>query len=126
MLQLDLIDLGAGRDDGFRYVLVYIDLLTRHVWLRALRTKEPLNVAREVRTASCLLACPLGMDTYAACVQHSRPALKSCQPVWHVAHLVPLLSALAALNQCRCALHLSIAAGEPALDEHPGATGAAV
>ncbi len=49
MLQLDLIDLGAGRDDGFRYVLVYIDLLTRHVWLRALRTKEPAQVAVEVR-----------------------------------------------------------------------------
>ena len=47
--QADLIDLGADRDPHYRYVLVYIDHYTRHVWLRPLPTKEPLQVAREVR-----------------------------------------------------------------------------
>lgn len=47
--QADLIDLGADRDLHYRYVLVYIDHYTRHVWLRPLPTKEPLQVAREVR-----------------------------------------------------------------------------
>lgn len=51
--QLDLIDLGEGRDEHFRYVLVYLEMLTRTVWLRALPTKEPLQVAREVRVVPC-------------------------------------------------------------------------
>lgn len=51
--QVDLIDLGANRDPRYRYVLVYIDHYTRHVWLRPLATKQPLQVAREVRHCSC-------------------------------------------------------------------------
>ncbi len=46
--QYDLLDLGSGRDPCFRYVLVYIELLTRHVWIFPLPTKEPLLVARVV------------------------------------------------------------------------------
>lgn len=49
---MDLIDLGAGRDSRFRYILVYIDLFTRYVWLRPLATKEPLGVGREVSAHS--------------------------------------------------------------------------
>ena len=46
--QLDMMDLGPGRDDTFRYVLVYIELTTRYVWIRALASKEAVLVAREV------------------------------------------------------------------------------
>jgi hypothetical protein len=46
--QVDLIDLGAGRDPSHRYIMSYVDLFTRHVWLRALPTKEPRGVAEEV------------------------------------------------------------------------------
>ena len=45
---MDLIDLGVGRDAKFRYVMTYIDLHTRHVWLRPLETKQAIEVAREV------------------------------------------------------------------------------
>lgn len=47
-LQADLLDMGDGVDPRFRYVLVIIDLFTRHVWLRPLKTKEAVHVAREV------------------------------------------------------------------------------
>lgn len=40
--------MGDGVDPHYRYVLVIIDLFTRHVWLRPLKTKEAVNVAREV------------------------------------------------------------------------------
>jgi len=48
-LQIDLVDLGEDRDPEFRYVLVYVELFTRHVWLRPLTSKEALLVVREVR-----------------------------------------------------------------------------
>ena len=50
---MDLIDLGAGRDSLFRYIMTYIDLFTRYVWLRPLATKEPLGVGREVGAQRC-------------------------------------------------------------------------
>ena len=43
-----MMDLGPGRDTSFRYVLVYIELTTRFVWIRPLATKEAVLVAREV------------------------------------------------------------------------------
>lgn len=49
---MDLLDLGAGRDPRFRYVLVYIELYSRRVWLRALTTKEARLVATEVGCAA--------------------------------------------------------------------------
>ena len=85
-MQLDLIDLGAGRDDGFRYVLVYIDLLTRHVWLRALSTKDPLSVAREVRTASCFLVCRLHPNPCADCLLYVCILEGACWPAAHLNH----------------------------------------
>ena len=45
---MDLIDLGHGRDENYRYVLTYIELLTRHVWLFPLKSKSALEVARSV------------------------------------------------------------------------------
>ncbi len=51
-VQVDLLDLGAGRDPRFRYVLVYIELYSRRVWLRALSTKEAMLVAAEVGCAA--------------------------------------------------------------------------
>jgi len=45
---MDLLDLGAGRDESFRYLLVYVDLFTRHVWLVPLPKKEGVLVARAV------------------------------------------------------------------------------
>ena len=35
-MQMNLVDLGTGRDPNYRYVLVYIDIFTCHVWLPAL------------------------------------------------------------------------------------------
>ena len=46
--QADLLDLGAGRDLQYRYVLVYIELRSRRVWLRPMRTKTAQEVARWV------------------------------------------------------------------------------
>lgn len=45
--QLDLMDMFRYRDlnDGYRYILVAIDCLSRHVWLRPLRTKRSEEVA---------------------------------------------------------------------------------
>lgn len=48
MPQVDLIDLGEGRDERYRYILSYVELYTRHVWLRPLATKEPIGVGRAV------------------------------------------------------------------------------
>ena len=48
-VQHDLLDLGAQRDPCFRYLHVYIELLTRHVWLTPLPSKDPVLVARVVR-----------------------------------------------------------------------------
>eukprot|EP00887_Chlorella_sp_A99_P005844 scaffold1.g5844.t1 len=45
-MQADLLDLGAGRDEYFRYVLVAVELFTRHAWLFPLPTKEGVLVAR--------------------------------------------------------------------------------
>lgn len=45
---MDLIDLGEGRDPKYRYIMSYVDLFTRHVWLRALASKRPHGVARQV------------------------------------------------------------------------------
>ena len=41
MPQVDLIDLGEGRDERYRYILSYVELYTRYVWLRPLTSKEP-------------------------------------------------------------------------------------
>ncbi len=43
--QADLLDLGAGRDPRYRYVLVYIELRSRRVWLRPMQTKTAKEVA---------------------------------------------------------------------------------
>lgn len=48
--QADLLDLGAGRDLQYRYVLVYIELRSRRVWLRPMRTKTAKEVANWVRS----------------------------------------------------------------------------
>ena len=45
---MDLIDLGHGRDETYRYILTYIELLTRHVWLFPLKSKCAVEVARSV------------------------------------------------------------------------------
>lgn len=37
-----------ARPEKFVYVLMYVDLFTRRVWLRALRSKTAIGVAREV------------------------------------------------------------------------------
>lgn len=42
------MDLGEGRDPRYRYVLVYVELLTRRVWLRPLESKSALGVITEV------------------------------------------------------------------------------
>lgn len=42
------MDLGEGRDPRYRYILAYIDLFTRHVWLRPLPDEKAIQVAREV------------------------------------------------------------------------------
>lgn len=46
--QLDLVDLGAGRDAKYRYVFVLTDVNTGYCWLRALSGKDALIVARHV------------------------------------------------------------------------------
>ncbi len=46
--QVDLVDLGEGRDPRFRYVLVVVELYTRFVWIYPLPTKHALLVARHV------------------------------------------------------------------------------
>ncbi len=55
-VQVDLLDLGAGRDPRFRYVLVYIELFSRRLWLRVLSTKEARLVATEVGCAAFTLS----------------------------------------------------------------------
>lgn len=85
ILQADLLDLGEGRDPRYRYILAYIDLFTRHVWLRPLQDKTAIRVAREVGATwlSCL-----------AWGQHTDKA--------QVAWLLPACPALSAL--CLCCL----------------------
>jgi len=46
--QVDLVDLGEGRDPRFRYVLVVVELYTRFIWIYPLPTKHALLVARHV------------------------------------------------------------------------------
>ena len=53
--QMDLLDIGEGRDPNYRYIWICMDLFTKHVWLRPLPKKESLLVAREVG-GRC--ACP--------------------------------------------------------------------
>lgn len=96
-LQVDLIALGDDRDEIFRYVLVYQEMFTRSLWLRALATKEPLQVAREVR------AVPPGLPA----AQLLRPlarrlpaAIIAVAPAGLLAACT--LSAPSALLPCRC------------------------
>lgn len=65
-LQIDLIDLGAGRDPRYRYVLVYIDHYSRYAWLFPLVTKEPYLVVRAVcwATEKALLVCASACTLY--------------------------------------------------------------
>ncbi|EFN59426.1 hypothetical protein CHLNCDRAFT_137959 [Chlorella variabilis] len=51
--KVDLIDLGEGRDPKYRYIMSYVDLFTRHVWLRALASKRPHGVARQLQEEWC-------------------------------------------------------------------------
>ncbi|PSC74026.1 KRAB-A domain-containing 2-like [Micractinium conductrix] len=44
----DLIDLGAGRDERYRYVLVVIDVFSRYCWLYPLASKTTIGVARHL------------------------------------------------------------------------------
>ena len=46
--QADLIDLGDGRDERYRYVLVVIDVFSRYCWLYPLAFKTTIAVARHV------------------------------------------------------------------------------
>jgi len=69
--QIDLVDLGNGRDPNFRYILVIIDLFTRHAWLRPLPSKHGILVAREVGSAGAAQLRPTQCAA-AHCV-HSRP-----------------------------------------------------
>lgn len=50
--QVDLLDLGEGRDSNFRYVLIMVELKTHHVWGTPLPSKSALLVARWV-SAGC-------------------------------------------------------------------------
>lgn len=59
--QVDLVDLGEGRDPRFRYVLVVVELYTRFIWIYPLPTKHALLVARHVSADQA--ACP---STWAA------------------------------------------------------------
>lgn len=72
-LQGDLVDLGEGRDPAFRYVLVYVELLTRRVWLRPLRSKSALECVREV---SCQLVIERMMKH--TCVVARLGAVQAC------------------------------------------------
>ncbi|PSC68719.1 CTR type copper ion transporter isoform B [Micractinium conductrix] len=47
-LAADLIDLGAGRDERYRYVLVVIDVFSRYCWLYPLASKTTIGVARHL------------------------------------------------------------------------------
>lgn len=49
--QIDLFDLCAEGHDEYRYVLVYIDHFTKHVWLRPLKTKNSSEIASHVSAA---------------------------------------------------------------------------
>ncbi|PSC70012.1 leucine-rich repeat family [Micractinium conductrix] len=47
-LAADLIDLGAGRDERYRYVLVVIDVFSRYCWLYPLASTTTIGVARHL------------------------------------------------------------------------------
>lgn len=54
-----------ARPEKFLYVLMYVCLFTRRVWLRALRSKSAIGVAREVRHLS--VRRPPGTDHWYKC-----------------------------------------------------------
>ena len=56
--QADLIDLGAGRDERYRYVLVVIDVFSRYCWLYPLASTTTIGVARHVSCQHLLPALP--------------------------------------------------------------------
>lgn len=62
VLQIDLSDLAAEAHSKYRYVLVIIDHFSKHVWLRALKTKHAAEIASHVSVA---------MDQH--CIQHVEP-----------------------------------------------------
>lgn len=51
-VQADLIDVGslARENDGVKFLLLYIDIFTKRVWMQPLRSKEGGRVARALRT----------------------------------------------------------------------------
>lgn len=65
-----------ARPEKFLYVLMYVCLFTRRVWLRALRSKSAIGVAREVSTR---FDCPRVMQCRAwrltECADTARLAL---------------------------------------------------
>lgn len=86
------MDLGEGRDPRYRYVLVYVELLTRRVWLRPLESKSALGVINEVgRGLSAMHLAewgPFGAGCGFTVCQGVPPALPAycaslpCLPCW--------------------------------------------
>lgn len=56
--QVDLIDLQSMPDDGFKWVMVYQDHLTKFCVLRPLPNKTADQVAKELYSIFCLLGAP--------------------------------------------------------------------
>ena len=61
IVQMDLVDMQkfSGSNSGYSYILVVIDLFSKRLWLRALKTKEGKETADGIRTVISDMGFPI-------------------------------------------------------------------